>query len=86
MIVKNWMKPTPVTVTGDMLLAEASRIFTESSLHGLPVVEDGRLRGLITRANCLRAAHHVAKSGFRVESEHDTTGTQIAAHHELHTS
>ena len=25
MIVKNWMKPTPVTVTGDMLLAEANR-------------------------------------------------------------
>lgn len=62
MIVKNWMKPTPVTVTGDMLLAEANRIFAESSLHGLPVVEDGRLRGLITRANCLRAAHHVART------------------------
>lgn len=62
MIVRNWMKPTPVTVSGDMLLAEANRIFAESSLHGLPVVEEGRLRGLITRANCLRAAHHVART------------------------
>ncbi|MCU0804978.1 MAG: CBS domain-containing protein [Burkholderiales bacterium] len=62
MIVRNWMKPTPVTVTGDMLLSDASRIFSESSLHGLPVVEDGRLRGLITRANCLRAAHFVART------------------------
>ena len=62
MIVRNWMKPTPVTVTGDMLLADANRLFTESSLHGLPVVENGRLRGLITRANCLRAAHFVART------------------------
>lgn len=62
MIVRNWMKPTPLTVTGDMLLADANRIFSESSLHGLPVVEEGRLRGLITRVNCLRAAHHVART------------------------
>lgn len=62
MIVKNWMRPTPVTVSGEMLVAEANRIFAETSLHGLPVVEDGRLRGLITRANCLRAAHHVART------------------------
>lgn len=62
MIVRNWMRPTPTTVTGDMLLTEASHIFSETSLHGLPVVEEGRLRGLITRANCLRAAHHVART------------------------
>ncbi len=62
MIVRNWMRSTPTTVTGDMLLAEANHIFSETSLHGLPVVEDGRLRGLITRAGCQRAAHHVART------------------------
>lgn len=62
MIVRNWMRPTPATVTGDMLLADANRIFAESNVHGLPVVEAGRLRGLITRANCLRAAHFVART------------------------
>ncbi|MBN8507711.1 MAG: CBS domain-containing protein [Burkholderiales bacterium] len=62
MIVRNWMKPTPVTVPGDMLIAEASRIFAESSVQGLPVVEDGRLRGLLTRSACLRAAHFVART------------------------
>lgn len=62
MIVRNWMRPTPTTVTGDMLLTEANHIFSETSLHGLPVVEGGRLRGLITRANCARAAHHVART------------------------
>lgn len=62
MIVRNWMKPTPVTVTGETLLSEANRIFSETSVQGLPVVEDGRLRGLLTRTNCLRAAHHVARA------------------------
>jgi len=61
-IVRNWMKPTPVTVSGDTLLSEANQIFADSNLHGLPVVEGGRLRGLITRASCLRAAHHVART------------------------
>jgi len=62
MLVRNWMQVTPVVIGGDMLLSEASRILTESKLHGLPVVDDGRLRGLITRANCLRAAHFVARA------------------------
>ncbi len=62
MLVRNWMKPTPETVTGETLLSEANRIFSETSVQGLPVVEDGRLRGLLPRANCLRAAHHVART------------------------
>jgi len=62
MLVRNWMKSPPQTVSGDMLVAEASRIFSESSVQGLPVVEDGRLRGLLTRSACLRAAHFVART------------------------
>ncbi|MCZ2292884.1 MAG: CBS domain-containing protein [Burkholderiales bacterium] len=62
MLVRNWMKATPATVTGDMLLSEANHIFSETSVVALPVVEDGRLRGLLTRTNCLRAAHHVART------------------------
>lgn len=59
MIVRNWMQPNPVVLTSDTLLSEARRILAETNLHALPVVDDGRLRGLITRANCLRAAHCV---------------------------
>ena len=62
MLVLNWMRPTPQTVAGDMLIAEASRIFAESSVQGLPVIEGGRLRGLLTRSACLRAAHFVART------------------------
>ena len=62
MIVRNWMQPNPAVVSGDTLLSEAKRILTENNLHGLPVVDNGSLRGLITRANCLRAAHFALRS------------------------
>lgn len=62
MIVRNWMQANPIVVSGDTLLSEAKRLLTENNLHGLPVVDNGRLRGLITRANCLRAAHFALRS------------------------
>jgi len=62
MIVRNWMQPNPTVIGGDTLLSEAKRILTENNLHGLPVVDGGRLRGLITRANCLRAAHFALRT------------------------
>ncbi len=62
MIVRNWMQPNPMVIDSDTLLSEAKRMLTENNLHGLPVVDGGRLRGLITRANCLRAAHFALRS------------------------
>ena len=62
MIVRNWMQANPMVVSGDTLLSEAKRVLTEHNLHGLPVVDGGRLRGLITRANCLRAAHFALRT------------------------
>ncbi len=62
MIVQNWMNADPVTVAGDTLASEAKRILTENNLRALPVVEDGRLRGMITRASCLRAAENATRT------------------------
>lgn len=62
MIVRNWMQTNPTMLASDTLLSEAKRILSETNLHALPVVDDGRLRGLITRAGCLRAAHSVLRS------------------------
>lgn len=62
MIVRNWMQSNPAVIHSDTLLSEAKRMLTENNLHGLPVVDDGRLRGLITRANCLRAAHFALRT------------------------
>ena len=62
MIVRNWMQQNPTLVNGDTLLSEAKRILSEHNLQALPVVDDGRLRGVITRAHCLQAAHFVART------------------------
>ena len=59
MIVRHWMQPDPVVVASDTLVSEANRIMTERNLHALPVVDGGRLRGLVTRANLLRMDHFV---------------------------
>lgn len=62
MIVRNWMQRNPALVGSDTLLSEAKRILTEQNLHAIPVVDQGRLRGLITRAHCLRASQHVLRT------------------------
>jgi len=62
MLVRNWMKANPMTISGDTLVSEAKRLISENNLHALPVVEEGRLRGLVTRANLLRMGHFVLRT------------------------
>lgn len=62
MLVRNWMKSNPVTISGDTLVTEAKRLLSEHNLHALPVVEGGKLRGLVTRHILLRAGHYVLRT------------------------
>jgi acetoin utilization protein AcuB len=62
MLVRDWMRPDPQTVGSDALLSEAREIITEHRQPGLPVVDGGVLRGLITPAHCLRASHFVTRT------------------------
>lgn len=62
MIVRNWMQTNPMTVTSAMLVSEAKRLLSENNLHALPVVDNGRMRGLVTRANLLRMGHFVLRT------------------------
>ena len=62
MIVRNWMQTHPLTITGEMLVSQAKQVLSENNLHGLPVVEHGRLRGLVTRANLLRMGQFVLRT------------------------
>jgi acetoin utilization protein AcuB len=62
MIVRNWMQADPVVIPSDMLVSDANRILSEGTLHALPVVDGGRLCGLITRANLLRIGHFVSRT------------------------
>lgn len=62
MIVRNWMNPTPITVPSDMLVSKAKRVILEQNVRAVPVVDDGRLRGVLTRVCCLRTAELVART------------------------
>jgi acetoin utilization protein AcuB len=62
MHVRNWMQANPITIPSDTLVSEAKRILSENHLHALPVVDDGRLRGLVTRANLLRMGQFVLRT------------------------
>lgn len=70
MLVCNWMQPAPISVSSDTLVSDANQLLTDHNLHGLPVVDEGKLRGLITRASCLRAAHFVARTQSPDEFEY----------------
>ena len=62
MLVRDWMKAEPLTTGGETLVSEAKRLLTENNLHALPIVDGGRLRGLVTRASVLRMGHFVTRT------------------------
>ena len=77
MMVRNWMQANPMTIPSDMLVSEAKRLLSENNLHALPVVEGGRLRGLVTRANLLRTGHFVLRTQNPAELDYFATRLKV---------
>ena len=77
MIVANWMKSNPLTIVSDTLVSEAKQLISERNLHALPVVDNGRLRGLVTRANLLRMGHFVLRTQSPDEFEFFVTRLRV---------
>jgi len=53
--VEEVMTRDPLTVTEDTPIAEACRLIEERGIKRLPVVRDGRLVGIVARADLVRA-------------------------------
>lgn len=51
------MTTPPVTISPDASVNEAARIMTTRHINRLPVVRDGRIVGIISRADLVRAFH-----------------------------
>lgn len=49
--VRDWMSRNVITVSPDTTLPEAHRLMTENNIRRLPVVEQGRLVGIVTRGD-----------------------------------
>ena len=62
------MTMMPVTVHPDSDLAEAAQLLTESTVKSLPVVEDSRLVGIVSRTDVVRMLAHRDE---RVEADID---------------
>lgn len=53
--VKDVMSRNAITITPDASISEAAKIMRERNINRLPVVDNGRLVGIITRADLLKA-------------------------------
>ena len=54
-LVRDWMSTPPITIDADATLPEACEIMRTHQIRRLPVVEDGKLVGIVTRGD-LRGA------------------------------
>lgn len=50
---KDIMSKTVLTVTPDTTISELAKLFTERRVSGFPVVEDGRLVGVVTESDLI---------------------------------
>lgn len=55
MTVKEWMTPNPIIVAPELPLPEAVRLMKMGGFRRLPVVDNGRLVGIITDRDCKEA-------------------------------
>lgn len=53
-VVRDVMTPDPVTVTEDVSIAEIAHILETKHIKRVPVVRDGKLVGIVSRADLLR--------------------------------
>jgi acetoin utilization protein AcuB len=56
MRIKEMMTKNPVTVGPDTLVLDARKIMNEKNIRRLPVVEKGKLVGIVTKHDLLEAA------------------------------
>lgn len=54
MKVRDLMTTDPITTTSGTLLKDAARLMVQTKVSGLPVVDDGRLVGIVTEGDFLR--------------------------------
>jgi acetoin utilization protein AcuB len=85
MLVRSRMTPDVLTVTSSTSLGEALRITRENKIRHLPVVDDGRLRGVVSDRDLRLAAPPVWASGtdyddLRATFETKTVGDVMTAH------
>ena len=70
MKIKYWMTREPVTVAPGALLSDAARLMKERGFKRLPVMDDGRLVGLLTWRHILEAQPSTASTLSKQEARY----------------
>jgi CBS domain-containing protein len=58
MNVRELMSPVEIFVSPDATVAEAARLLLDRNLFGMPVIEDGKLIGIVTRRDVVTKHAH----------------------------
>jgi len=61
-LVRDWMTPHPITIDPQTVLPEAHRLMQESHIRRVPVVENGKLVGIVTLGDIREAEPSQATS------------------------
>jgi acetoin utilization protein AcuB len=51
LLIKDWMTKQVITASPDTTLPEAHRLMTENKIRRLPILDNGRLVGIVTRGD-----------------------------------
>ena len=72
-LVKYWMTPNPVTAPPDMSLPDALQVMKQHNIRRLPVMERGKLVGIVTRGD-LRGAQPSEATSLSIFELHYLVG------------
>lgn len=81
--VELYMSSNPITVDADDPLEEAVRLMVKHGIGGLPVLQDGRLVGIITKSDIVRAYAEKLKGRYRVEDYFDPNVPTVSPSHSV---
>lgn len=67
-LVQNWMTPNPVTITPQTTLPEARQLMDRHYIRRLPVINKGKLVGIVTRGDiwAAQASHATTLSVYEM--------------------
>ena len=61
-IVRNWMTPNPITITPQTTLPEVQQLMLDYHIRRLPVLNKGKLVGIVTRRDTNRAESSLSRT------------------------
>jgi len=79
--VELYMTRDPITIDVNAPIEEAAKLMVKHDIGGLPVLQDGRLVGIITKSDIVRAFAEKLRGKYRVEDHLDPNVPIVSPSH-----